>query len=248
MHNISKVIFGMALTAVSLAPMADGHGEPKGLSESPNEKLAIAWVSAGYTGMDETLAMVKENMADNGTLRPSRYVGLGFQLDSNNNDAMKVVRVTPDTPASEVLMEGDVFVSVAGVAATPENRGKMSFRGQPGEAVKAVITRGGKEMEIAVKRGVIATTQTKAQSLANILLGDRESWPVDSFQIDEVLGEGNVVYVVSSYTETEVDTGIKFTERVMARFVFDDHGKVAWTGGLGESRFVLEQQGYTISR
>ena len=26
------------------------------------------------------------------------------------------------------------------------------------------------------------------------------------------------------------------------------HGKVAWLGGLGESRFVLEQQGYTISR
>ena len=124
----------------------------------------------------------------------------------------------------------------------------MSFRGQPGEAVKAVITRGGKEMQIEVKRGVIATTQTKTQTLANIPLGNRENWPVDSFQIDEVLGEGNVVYVVSSYTETEADTNLKYTERVIARFVFDDHGKVAWTGGLGESRFVLEQQGYTISR
>ena len=248
MNNITKVILGVAFTAVSLTSMADGHGEPKGLSESPNEKLAIAWVSAGYTGMDETLTMVKDNMADNGTFSQPRYVGLGFQLDSNNNDAMKVVRVTPDTPASEVLMEGDVFVSVAGVPATPENNGKMSFRGQPGEAVKAVITRGGKEMEIEVKRGVIATTQTKAQSLANIPLGNRENWPVDSFEIDEVLGEGNVVYVVSSYTDTEADTSIKYTERVMTRFVFDDHGKVAWTGGLGESRFVLEQQGYTISR
>lgn len=248
MNNITKVIFGVAFTAVSLTSMADGHGEPKGLSESPNEKLAIAWVSAGYTGMDETLAMMKKNMADNGVFNPPRYVGLGFQLDSNNNDAMKVVRVTPDTPASEVLMEGDVFVSVAGVPATPENNGKMSFRGQPGEAVKAVITRGGKEMEIEVKRGVIATTQTKAQSLANILLGSREDWPVDSFEIDEVLGEGNVVYVVSSYTDTEADTNIKYTERIISRFVFDDHGKVAWTGGLGESRFVLEQQGYTISR
>jgi C-terminal processing protease CtpA/Prc len=191
---------------------------------------------------------VKKNMADNGAFHPPRYVGLGFQLDSNINDAMKVVRVTPDTPASEVLMEGDVFVSVAGIPATPENNGKMSFRGQPGETVKAVIIRGGKEMAIEVKRGVIAITQTKAQSLANIVLGNRENWPVDSFQIDEVLGEGNVVYVVSSYTDTEADTNIKYTERIISRFVFDDHGKVAWTGGLGESRFVLEQQGYTISR
>ena len=62
------------------------------------------------------------------------------------------------------------------------------------------------------------------------------------------MGEGNVVYVVSSYKDTEAETGIEFTERVMTRFVFDDDGKVAWIGGLGESRFVLEQQGYTIAR
>ena len=248
MRNITNMILGMAFTAVSVTSMADGHGETKGLSESPNEKLAIAWLSARYTGMDETLAMVKDNMADNGTLNPARYVGFGFQLDSNSNDAMKVVRVTPDTPASKVLKEGDVFVSVAGVPATPENTGKMSFRGLPGEPVKAVVKRDGKKMDIEVKRDVIAIRQTKAQTLANIPLGDRENWGADSFQIDEVLGEGNVVYVISSYTDTEADTGIKFTERVMTRFVFDDDGKVAWIGGLGESRFVLEQQGYTIAR
>ena len=139
-------------------------------------------------------------------------------------------------------------MSVAGVPATPENRYKMIFRGKPGEPVKAVISRGGKEMPIEVKRGIISTTTSKAQSLKNIPLGDRETWGVDSFQIDEVLSEGNVVHVVSSYTDTEADTGIEYTERQMTRFVFDDDGKVSWVGGLGESRFVLEQQGYTISR
>lgn len=248
MNNISKVILGVAFSAISVTAMSDGHGEPKGLTDSPNEKLAVAWVSARYTGMDELLAMVKENMAENGTFRPDRYVGLGFQLDSNPDDAMKVVRVMPGTPASSVLKVGDVFVSVAGVAATPENSGRMTFRGKPGAAVQAVITRDGKEMAIEVKRGVIAMTQSKAQSLANIPLGDRENWPVDSFQIDEVVSEGNVVYVVSSYQDTEAESGLKFTERVASRFVFDDDGKVAWLGSLGESRFVLEQQGYTISR
>ncbi len=161
---------------------------------------------------------------------------------------MTVVRVTPDTPASKVLEEGDVFVSVGGVAATYENRDKMSFRGKPGEPVKAVIQRGGKEMPIEVKRGIIATSSSKAQSLKNIPLGDRENWGVTSFEIDEVISEGNVVYVVSSYVDTEADTGIEFTERQMTRFVFDEDGKVSWIGGLGESRFVLEQQGYTITR
>lgn len=248
MNIISKVIAGVALTTMSVTAMSDGHGEPKGLSESPNEKLAVAWVSAAYTGMDELLAMVKANMAEDGIFRPDRYVGLGFQLDSNPDDAMNVVRVMPGTPASKVLQVGDVFVSVAGVPATPENSGKMTFRGKPGGSVKAVIKRDGEEKNIEVKRGVIAMTQTKAQSLANIPLGDRENWGVDSFQIDEVVGEGNVVYVVSSYTDTEAETGIEYTERVVNRFVFNDDGKVAWLGSLGESRFVLEQQGYTISR
>ena len=248
MNNVSKVILGAVFTAVSATSMADGHGKPMGLTESENEKLAVAWVTAGYTGMDETLAMVKENMAEDGIFRPGRYVGFGFQLDPNNEDAMTVVRVTPDTPASKVLEEGDVFVSVGGVAATYENRDKMSFRGKPGEPVKAVIQRGGKEMPIEVKRGIIATSSSKAQSLKNIPLGDRENWGVDSFEIDEVISEGNVVYVVSSYVDTEADTGIEFTERQMTRFVFDEDGKVSWIGGLGESRFVLEQQGYTISR
>ncbi len=248
MNNISKVMVGAVFAAMSVAAVAGGHGDPKGLTESANEKLAVAWVSAGYTGMDELIAMVEENMAEDGIFRPDRYVGLGFQLDSNPDDPMTVVRVMPGTPASEVLQVGDVFVSVGGVAATAENRGKMSFRGKPGEPVKAVIKRDGKEMDIEVKRGVIAVSQTKAQSLANIPLGDPEDWGVDSFQIDEVVGEGNVVYVVSSYVDTESETGIEYTERVVSRFVFDDEGKVAWLGGLGESRFVLEQQGFTISR
>ena len=198
--------------------------------------------------MDELLAMVEENMAEDGVFRPGRYVGLGFQLDTNPDDPMTVTWVMPGTPASEVLKVGDVFVSVAGIPATEENSDKLTFRGKPGEPVKAVIQRGDKQMDIEVKRGVIARSQTKAESLANIPLGDRENWGVDSFNIDEVISEGNVVYVVSSYVDTEATTGIQYTERTATRFVFDDDGKVAWLGGLGESRFVLEQQGYTISR
>ena len=248
MNSVSKMVLVAAFTASSMTAMADGHGKPMGLTEGPNEKLAIAWITAVNTGMDETLAMVKENMADDGVFRPARYVGFGFQFDPNNEEEMTVVRVTPGTPASEVLKEGDVFVSVAGVSATYENRDRMNFRGKPGEPVKAVIKRGDEEMAIEVKRGIIATRNSKEQALKNISQGDRENWGVDSFRIDEVLSEGNVVYVVSSYTDTEDDTGIEFTERTMTRFVFNDDGKVSWVGGLGESRFVLEQLGFTITR
>ena len=43
-------------------------------------------------------------------------------------------------------------------------------------------------------------------------------------------------------------SGISFENRIITRFVFNDDGKVAWVSGRGESRFVLEQIGYTIAR
>ena len=90
MNNVSKLILGAVFTAVSATALADGHGKPMGLTEGPHEKLAVAWVTASYTGMDETLAMVKENMAEDGIFRPARYVGFGFTLDSNPDDEMRV--------------------------------------------------------------------------------------------------------------------------------------------------------------
>jgi hypothetical protein len=44
------------------------------------------------------IAYVEKHMADDGVFMPARYVGFGFQLDSNPEDEMRVVLVTPDTP------------------------------------------------------------------------------------------------------------------------------------------------------
>jgi hypothetical protein len=248
MNNMKKILVAAMLLVIGSSALADGHGEVMGLEDSEYKSKAVAWINATYTSHAAFKAMVKKNMAKDGVFMPRRYVGFGFQLDPNNDEQMVVAWVTPDTPAAEVLMEGDVFASVAGVPATRKNRDRMNFRGKPGQPVKAVIVRDGKKMPIEVKRGVIATPTSKSQSLANLEIADVENWPVDSFEIGEVIGEGNVVYVVSSYVNTEADTGIEFTERTLTRFVFNENGKVAWIGSLGESRFVLEQQGYTISR
>ncbi len=248
MKVLKNVLAVAVLCSVSAYGLADGHGKVHGLKDSANKTLAVAWIKAAYTGQAELAAMVKENMAAEGVFSPPRYVGFGFLFDPENDDEMVVARVTPDTPASKVLKAGDTFVSVAGVPATRENRDRLNFRGKPGQPVKAVIKRDGKEMPIEVRRGVISTYNSKDTALNNISMGDPEEWPVDRHEIDEVIGEGNVVYVVSNYTETEEDTGIEYTERVINRFVFDDAGKVIWAGSMGEDRFVLEQQGYTITR
>ena len=231
----------LALTTVAV--FAAGHGGPK-----DPKKVAAGWMKSACGELEPFIAYLEKHMADDGVFIPPRYVGFGFQLDSNPEDEMRVVLVTPDTPASKVLKEGDVFVSVNGVPSTYENRDKMTFRGKPGEPVPAVILRDGKEMEIEVNRGVIEAVNSKERALTGLRLADAETWPADSCSVVEVVADGNVVYVHREWSATEAETGYKFKQRDVNRFEFNDAGQVSKLWGLGESRFVLEQLGYTISR
>ncbi len=248
MKTLGRWLIACCCVAWASTGLADGHGEVHGLKTSANKELARAWVEAGHRGKADFKKMVMENMADDGVSVSARYVGFGFQFNPDNEEEMRVAAVTEGTPAAKVLQVGDVFESVQGVPATNENRYRLNFRGAPGEPVKAVIRRDGKSMPIEVKRGVIAARYDKAGTLANIELGNAETWPVTKGSIDEIIGEGNVVYVVHSIEDVDDPTGISFKNRIITRFVFNDEGKVAWVAGRGESRFVLEQIGYTISR
>jgi hypothetical protein len=231
------------LAMISTGVFAAGHEGTDGQKE-----VATGWFNASCGALDKYKAYVEQHMADDGVLIPARYVGLGFQLDGNLKDEMRVEIVTPDTPASKVLKKGDVFVSVNGVPSTYENRGKMTFRGKPGEPVPAVILRDGKEMEIEVKRGVIEAVNNKERVLKGLSIADAENWPADSCSLVEVIAEGNVVYLHGKWTDTEPETGYKIKGQDISRFEFNEAGQVSKVWELGESQFVLEQLGYTITR
>ena len=210
--------------------------------------LATAWVKASYTSQDAALSMVDQNMAGDGVSVGSRYVGFGFVWDPEG-DGMVVDYVVPESPASGVLMEGDSFVEVNGVRLTNENRINLGFRGKPGENVDAVILRDGVEMPISVARGAVQIRNSKEQVMNNISDGDAEDWGPEDFNIVEtgVTNDG-VVYVLHWSEFIEDATGYKANAYTVTRFMFNDDGKVAWVGNLSEDRFVLEQQGYSITR
>ena len=210
--------------------------------------LATAWVTASYTSQDAALSMVDQNMAGDGVQVGSRYVGFGFVWDPEG-DGMVVNYVVPESPASAVLMEGDSFVEVNGVRLTNENRINLGFRGKPGENVDAVILRDGVEMPISVARGAVQIRNSKEQVMNNISNGDAEDWGPEDFNIVEtgVTNDG-VVYVLHWSEFIEDATGYKANAYTVTRFMFNDDGKVAWVGNLSEDRFVLEQQGYSITR
>ena len=217
--------------------------------ESSNEDIAKEWIEAGYAGKNEAISYLKEHMAEDGVNIPGRYVGFGF---SYNPDAepgtMVVTAITPESPASKVLEVGDSFVSVNGVTVNEANMDKLNFRGKPGEKVRAVLKRNGKRMNVSVARGIISAAYSKAEVISNMESGNEDEWPPEESNIVEVLSKDNVVYVLHWSKDTEKTSGLPFEAYTLTRFTFNESGKVGSIRNLSEDRFVLEQQGFNISR
>jgi len=245
--NLYLKVLGLICLMFSVPGITGGHLDHEKGHSTGNEAIASEWVTAGYTGKDASIKMVEQNMADDGVSVQGRYVGFGFNWDPRENE-MRVGRVTPDSPADGVLMIGDLFLEVEGIKVSPENFGKLPFRGLPGKKISAVIERDGNEMEISVARGTVRGEVTKAQVLENMNSGDADSWPAKKFRIIEVLSKDNIVYVLSHATQTDNTVDLDYMAYTVTRFMFNEEGKVIEVANLTEDRFVLEQTGYTITR
>jgi hypothetical protein len=62
------------------------------------------------------------------------------------------------------------------------------------------------------------------------------------------MSKDNVVYVLHWAKDIDDDSGLPYEAFTVTRFIFNEEGQVELIGNLSEDRFVLEQQGYTISR
>ncbi len=239
--------FKLSFSLMALIFVA-GCSDTSSNSNKANEDLAMAWVEAGYTGKAEAIAMVTNNMAEDGEVLGDRYVGMGF-IWNPDEGGMTVTYIIPDSPASKVLEVGDSFVQVGGVRLTDDNRNSLGFRGKPGEEVSAVVLRDGNEVAISVARGAVRQVSSKSQVLENLESGDAATWPADKFNMVEVSStKEGAVWVLSSATFTEEASGLSARAYTATRFLFNEDGEVTWIANLSEDRFVLEQQGYSITR
>ena len=217
--------------------------------ESSKEDVARGWVEAGYAGKQEAISYVKKHLAEDGKNYPGRYVGFGFTYNPDAEPGtMEVTAITPESPASKVLEVGDSFVSVNGVEVNEANMDRLNFRGKPGEEVKTVLMRNGKKLNVSVARGVIAGSYSKTQILNNMESGNADEWGPEESNIIEVLSNDDVVYVLHRSKDTEKASGLPFEAVSVTRFTFNESGKVESIRNLSEDRFILEQQGFTISR
>ncbi|MDA0892463.1 MAG: hypothetical protein O3C15_09125 [Proteobacteria bacterium] len=238
----------LSLVPLLLVMGCQQSGESTSLS---NTNAAREWLESVQIGKAETIATVEKLMADDGVAYANRYVGLGITIDTRPEvDGVVLMDVNPDGPAAGILEIGDKFVSVRGVPATVENRnaGRLNFRGQPGEAVPAVISRDGKNIEVSINRGVIETGRDKKEFIEWLNLGDEEDWSNEEMTINEIVSQGNVSYAWVTIKNTDEATGLPWESHIVRRFVFNEQGQITATSQLQEDRFVLEQQGFTISR
>ena len=236
---------GFALSALFLISACSTETSNK---HQDSMDLATAWVTASLTSQGDALSMVKDNMADDGVSVGERYVGFGFIWDPEG-DGMVVDYVVPDSPAADVLKEGDDIVQVNGIPLTNDNRNQLGFRGMPGENVDVVVVRDGLFKSISFARGAVQVRYSKDQVINNISNGDADGWGPEEFNIIETGATNDGVVHVLHWSEfVEEATGYKANAYTMTRFMFDEDGKVAWVGNLSEDRFVLEQQGWSISR
>ena len=242
-----KILAALAMSASLLGMSACSDVE----SGSSNVETVKTWLSAGQVGQEATINAVKDHMADDGLFYRPRYVGFGFTYDNTDESGRMVVEtIVPGGPASTVLQVGDEFMSVRGVEVNSDNRdsGKLSFRGAPGEEVSAVIKRGGELMDIAVMRGKVESTISKADMIDWMSSGDGSDWGDDSFTLHEVVASGDVAYAWTTIANADDVTGNTVETHVVTRFEFNEDGKVVGIGNLRESRFILEQQGFSITR
>ena len=217
------------------------------LLKTPMKLSRLTGLKLKQQGKQETIAYVKANLAEDGQVFGDRYVGFGFIWNPNVEGKMIIDRVIAGSPASKVLKAGDDFVEVNGIRVSEETMGQLSFRGKPGEPVKATVMRDGKEIDISVARGIISNTSGKAELMSDLEMGDADDWGVE-LKVNEVLSKANVVYVWTTINSVDTQVNLPFEQHVVTRFVFNDDGQVEAIGNISEDRFVLEQTGYTISR
>ena len=244
MNNLKTIFACSALITLAACNMDNNSGN----AYQNNMDLATAWVTAGYTGKAEATEMVENNMSEDGMTVGDRYVGMGF-IWNPEEEGMTVTYIIPESPASKALKVGDSFVEVAGVRVSEDNRNRLGFRGKPGEEINAVVLRDGEEVAVTVARGAVQQTSTKAQVLENFAQADAEDWGPNKFEVIETsVTDNGTVWVLSWSEFTEDSSGLTANAYRATRFEFNEEGKVKWVGDLSEDRFILEQQGYSITR
>ena len=131
---------------------------------SVNEDLLMDNVAAGYLdGLGDPYGRYysAEEYAEYLDTQEGEYIGVGIVPGMDPSGYILVQEVYPDSPAQDVIQEGDLIVEVDGEAVTEENYTTMAaaMQGEAGTKVSLVIRRENEDipMEITRRQVVLPT-------------------------------------------------------------------------------------------
>ena len=113
-----------------------------------------------------------------------------------------------------------------------------------------MILRNGEEMNVAVTRGIVNSSNTKSQVLENLSGADAGNWTTIEHRINEVASNmsDNTVYVWHWHKSLNTTFDLEFEQNVVTRLAFNDEGKVISIGDLSEERLAQSQLGFSLTR
>lgn len=178
------------------------------------------------------------------------YVGLGFFPDDSSGDHLVVKMVVPNSPAADVLQQGDVMLRASDDSGTWEGfdqlRTGLWGQGKLGTDLTLTILRNGETIEATITRGQIDGFDLNIATLLDVwrhfLL---EEMPDLKTEIIQIMASGDLVayFATNTGTSTIYDQSAVWAECNLLRL---DNGKIVEWWGVEDTLSQWRQLGYQI--
>lgn len=178
------------------------------------------------------------------------YVGLGFFPDDSSGERLEVKSVAPNSPATDVLQQGDVMLRASDDNASWEGYDQLRTglwgQGKLGTEVTLTLMRRGETIEAKIKRGRIDGFNLPIATLHDVwrhfLL---DEMPDLKSEIIQIMGSGDLVafYAANTGTSTIYNQSAVWTECNILRI---KDGQIVEWWGVEDTLSEWRQMGFQI--
>jgi hypothetical protein len=178
------------------------------------------------------------------------YVGLGFFPDDSSGERLEVKTVVPNSPATEVLQQGDVVLRASDDNESWEGYDQLRTglwgQGKLGTEVTLTLLRSGEPIEATIKRGRIDGFYLPIATLQDVWQHFMlEEMPDLKTEIIQIMASGDLVafYAANTGTSTIYNQSAVWTECNILRL---ENGKIVEWWGVEDTLSEWRQMGFQI--
>ncbi len=178
------------------------------------------------------------------------YVGMGLSTDDTSGDKVFIKSVAKGGPAEGYLLPGDQLLRVSDEKDTWETYKQLREadwgQGVIGTPVSIRVLRGGKIVDVQLKRGTVQSFDNRAFDFKEIFrYSVTKIWPDQKVTIEHLIEEGDLVMAHGLGSGTNMDYHSHAIWEFIELFRVRD-GKILENWSVENSYSELKQLGYKI--